>query len=264
MDHSQPLDAAQPNNRHQNPGQIAGAVPQRGIHPPANQPQRRLVWPGADLIHDRAGDFTFHPGPDERGSRLVECLICEKESTPDQLYCLPCNHWHCQDCLKENVRISFASNPFQPAKCCNVLPEEALQKYGVITHEEAQRYIKKIQELTTPHSKLYCWGGDCGAFIPLENRRKKIGACTQCGRNTCKNCLAKSHFGPCDTARLQSLEESEDKLCMLAEQKGWKRCPKCTSLIQKHGGCNHMSCHCGQQFCYKCGQPFGRTFHNCL
>lgn len=31
-----------------------------------------------------------------------------------------------------------------------------------------------------------------------------------------------------------------------------KRCPKCEKRIDKNGGCNHMSCPCGHQFCWIC------------
>ena len=36
-----------------------------------------------------------------------------------------------------------------------------------------------------------------------------------------------------------------------------KACPKCRSLIEKNGGCPHMTCaFCGEQFCWKCGKNY--------
>ena len=41
-----------------------------------------------------------------------------------------------------------------------------------------------------------------------------------------------------------------------------RRCPGCSALIEKNGGCNHMTCRsCKHQFNWCCGQPWGRT-HN--
>jgi hypothetical protein len=39
-----------------------------------------------------------------------------------------------------------------------------------------------------------------------------------------------------------------------ARFRGVKRCPKCTKVIQKSGGCDHMIClgGCGHQFCWLC------------
>lgn len=47
----------------------------------------------------------------------------------------------------------------------------------------------------------------------------------------------------------------EDQLFLdwLAEQ-GARQCPRCHMWILREHGCNHMSCRCGQQFCYHCGK----------
>lgn len=38
---------------------------------------------------------------------------------------------------------------------------------------------------------------------------------------------------------------------------GFKICPNCRNAVERNGGCDHMSCRCGKQFCYKCGAgPF--------
>jgi len=36
-----------------------------------------------------------------------------------------------------------------------------------------------------------------------------------------------------------------------------KQCPACKRPIQKNGGCNHMSCPCGNHWCWLCGQTLG-------
>ena len=36
----------------------------------------------------------------------------------------------------------------------------------------------------------------------------------------------------------------------------YKRCPKCRIWVQKTAGCEYISCKCGVQFCYRCGNLF--------
>ena len=37
------------------------------------------------------------------------------------------------------------------------------------------------------------------------------------------------------------------------KEQGVKKCPWCTRMIEKTEGCNFMTCHCGKEFCFKCG-----------
>ena len=37
------------------------------------------------------------------------------------------------------------------------------------------------------------------------------------------------------------------------KEEGVKKCPWCTRMIEKTEGCNFMTCHCGKEFCFKCG-----------
>jgi hypothetical protein len=33
-------------------------------------------------------------------------------------------------------------------------------------------------------------------------------------------------------------------------------CPSCSVLVRREGGCTHIACRCGQDFCFGCGAPF--------
>jgi len=37
-----------------------------------------------------------------------------------------------------------------------------------------------------------------------------------------------------------------------------KPCPKCKKPVAKDGGCNHVTCRCGQSFCWHCGMATGK------
>ena len=38
-------------------------------------------------------------------------------------------------------------------------------------------------------------------------------------------------------------------------------CPRCFALVERSGGCNHMHCRCGADFCYLCGESACNRSH---
>ena len=46
---------------------------------------------------------------------------------------------------------------------------------------------------------------------------------------------------------------------VLAEEEGWRRCIKCSVLVEHLDACQHITCRCGAQFCYLCGV----RWHHC-
>jgi len=75
------------------------------------------------------------------------------------------------------------------------------------------------------------------------------GTCSN-GHHTCLKCMSPRHLGPCDAAAAMDAETRE----MLVASS--KPCPGCHMLITKNDGCNHMTCRCGQHFCWRCLKPF--------
>ncbi|OTA94345.1 hypothetical protein M434DRAFT_42138, partial [Hypoxylon sp. CO27-5] len=183
----------------------------------------------------------------------MECAICLDRFPMASMNFMNCSHAHCTACLKANVDVALHSAPFVPAKCCLVIPNNVLRRAGVFTDDEMTQYKHLLEEATSPDPKLYCHDKDCGAFIPTETKKRRIGKCPACGKNTCKACREKSHWGPCNKSTLQEAQVTEELFLQLAASKGWKRCPNCLKVISKAGGCNHVACQCGQWMCYACG-----------
>jgi hypothetical protein len=42
-----------------------------------------------------------------------------------------------------------------------------------------------------------------------------------------------------------------------------KQCHHCLQLVERSAGCNHMSCTCGNEFCYECGVNWEGYEHVC-
>ncbi|KAI9727279.1 MAG: hypothetical protein M1828_006898 [Chrysothrix sp. TS-e1954] len=90
-----------------------------------------------------------------------------------------------------------------------------------------------------------------------------------CGENIDVDSV--EHFLPTDIIRrLQQREaqnstsngstpaEAEDPAFeALIARREYQRCTSCGRVFEHGGGCNHMVCHCGREFCFLCGGQYG-------
>lgn len=172
-------------------------------------------------------------------SKFQQCSTC-LDSVPSQwTLTLSCHHVHCHNCLAANVKTCLSTTPFQAAKCCQAIPTRTIKMVSSLSEDELDAYDAKMGELTSPNLKLYCVG--CGNLVIIGSTKKRVGECQQCGVKTCKLCRQKSHRGGCDQSKLEEAHQSEDLLFRLAKSKGWKACPNCANVVQKSGGCNHLT-----------------------
>lgn len=53
---------------------------------------------------------------------------------------------------------------------------------------------------------------------------------------------------------------AEELFEQFVKGKNFKQCPKCRRWVEKTQGCDHMTCRCGGEFCYKCGGPYRNCY----
>lgn len=90
----------------------------------------------------------------------------------------------------------------------------------------------------------------------------------QCGHSFCFSCGLEGHApAVCDIVKLWVRKCEDDSETANWIQANTKECPKCSSTIEKNGGCNHMNCRkCRYEFCWICSGPWsehGNNFYNC-
>ena len=72
--------------------------------------------------------------------------------------------------------------------------------------------------------------------------------CKNCGCKVCRKCNRKHHG-------YTSCKNHEWRMTLLALRKlGMTMCPTCNTYVERIDGCDHMTCICGNSFCYKCGK----------
>ncbi|KAF1978233.1 DUF1680-domain-containing protein [Bimuria novae-zelandiae CBS 107.79] len=107
---------------------------------------------------------------------------------------------------------------------------------------------------------MYCGNVECGKFLHPSEHIKDADTeiayavcdgndCFQATCYTCKSLLAEGiQEHVCQVA------ENEKKFKETVDEKGYKECFVCGRTVELAEACNHITCECGNSFCYVCGK----------
>ncbi|KAG7124807.1 E3 ubiquitin-protein ligase ARI9 like [Verticillium longisporum] len=195
---------------------------------------------------------------DERGCDTDNvCSICLEVMEPEKQIKLPCGHVWCKKCLCRHLASGLGPGAAWPPKCCDPLAASTIAWLDM--PDVLCLWLQVQQQNETPvGEQVHCARPACGEFIPARPSEQTDATCLVCGENTCRACRRASHPGrPC------TAEAEDEMLKDLMDEKGWSSCPQCSRIIELAAGCNHVTCRCGAEFCFLCGEPF-RFTHQCL
>eukprot|EP00949_MAST-11_sp_MAST-11-sp1_P001982 g1982.t1 len=195
------------------------------------------------------------------------CEICMNEYMPGEsanvhlgLVLMPmknCNHAEkvCQSCLSVYVKdIAMKDQAYihkDGIRCWNKHCTSCISvgaARDLLDHDEAAKLksmmlTKAVEQ--DPRSR-WCSNAKCGAII-------QHATCSQCSVKTCLECGQAEHSGKTCEANMDAV------LHGLIAQKKWMRCPCCSVIVEKTMACDHITCRCGGEFCYRCGRVGGTT-----
>ncbi|KAI6709609.1 hypothetical protein JHW43_007879 [Diplocarpon mali] len=156
-------------------------------------------------------------------------------------------HEYCGSCLQDLFNASITDDTLFPPRCCRELITPSGNVRIYLSTDIVQLYEAKKIEFDTPN-RTYCSNPLCSSFIRVEHISGDQASCQRCRAVTCTICKSAAHRGDCpeDTALQLVLEVARDN--------GWQRCWSCHRMVELDTGCNHMTCPCSAQFCYKCGE----------
>ncbi|KAI1059321.1 hypothetical protein LB507_003891 [Fusarium sp. FIESC RH6] len=189
----------------------------------------------------------FRPSPNDFRPRNngEDCLICAEDAQVRA----PCGCNYCMSCYREAIKIGLRSQEEFPPKCCVPFDEAAIRltRSAPLVH----LFRQMDEEHKAPvHDRLYCHDGNCAAFIPPDQN----GRCLLCHTETCLDCGGQGHPGrPCQAG------DAEEDVWATMDQNRSVNCPGCGRMIALAEACNHMTCPCGSQFCFLCGEQW----HTC-
>ena len=185
-----------------------------------------------------------------------DCKLCMTTPGPedDPLY-VECGHVWCRSCLNQYFAQSFTDRDQFPPRCCRAEGFN-LDVIGMHLEDEVLIHALDKWEEWTAKEPTYCSNMQCNVFVPEHRVVGQWAVCLSCKVKTCVECKQEEARHP--TPDQHPEPEKDEENAKLAETEGWKYCPnkKCNKLVEKIDGCDTVTCKCGKQFCYRCGNSF--------
>ncbi|CAK9143211.1 unnamed protein product [Ilex paraguariensis] len=208
------------------------------------------------------------------------CVICLEDTDVGKMFSIDgCLHRYCFSCMKQHVEVKLhhGMEPKCPHEgCTSELSIDSCRKF--LTPKLIEIMMQQIKEASIPVTeKVYCPYPKCsvlmskhevleyskGVFVAPE--RSGARKCLKCQGHFCINCKVPWHSNmTCNDYKCNNPNPPEDvKLKTLAANNLWRQCVKCNHMIELATGCFHMTCRCGYEFCYTCGDEWKNKKATC-
>lgn len=199
----------------------------------------------------------------KRGSSSeMECPSCFCEAE-DPIH-MSCGHVYCSDCFIQMCEAEkTATKEFRI--CCvkatnasGTICQRSFSLSEIQEHLPAEAFEAVLEKSFESHVSrhpgdfTYCQTPDCDQVYrisPPDTERPSTFTCKKCLVSICTFCHSSHPGKPCDKAKSIAKSILSEKT---KETLGIKACPKCSILMEKRDGCNHMTCKCGAHVCWAC------------
>jgi hypothetical protein len=180
-------------------------------------------------------------------SKKLECNICQYKYSMQDLYVMcnksPCEGYCCIMCIKKALETNIVKGyviSLESMKClfCKRISDPVF-----------------LSEIYDDYNLLFSF------YLRYRNMEKtQIGYC-KCGKiqkvKMSRNCNEDINNEDINNNNKNFICD----ICNFDIIKNKQICRQCNNYIEKIGGCNHMKCLCGYQWCWKCKSRWGVT--NC-
>ncbi|OSD08736.1 hypothetical protein PYCCODRAFT_1455722 [Trametes coccinea BRFM310] len=186
---------------------------------------------------------------------------------------LPCprSHAYCISCLNGYIHSKLDPDGtgmvnqtavIFPIRCpeCSIAewPEGIPDEVAGRVLSEKGMVLWHSQKLLDSGPRHYCPNPRCSALVQIDEESEDPQAvCPACSSLICVPCRVLWHTDlNCEEYQALPLDdrspEDQDAL-RLIKAENWRRCPNCSFIVELTHGCNHITCRCKTEFCFKCG-----------
>jgi len=197
-----------------------------------------------------------------------ECKICTEKKRIDDIHQFKdCNHECCRSCATNHILTTINRSPkIECPFCGNQLNDYDIQV--LVSHEDYFKIHQRLNESQYGPNMKYCQNYHTCNFGCILEEGPKL-ECKSCKINWCTSCNVNWHFREtCEQYQNKIKNKKIHQQVHVNDQQfyKWKErnqsivktCPHCKALIEKNGGCNHVTCRCGCDFCWLCGQKVNK------
>eukprot|EP00347_Sterkiella_histriomuscorum_P001452 403371984 len=193
---------------------------------------------------------------DEHIDENFKCPVCFDGYDEENILPLTsCDHVFHRECLQIYLNGEIQESKF-PLKC----PENACQKElliedlnDILSEEQRQKHLEFTfnQAIAQQQDMMWCPTADCKNVLVIEEGVNELH-CDQCNKDYCGQCKVEYHKER-TCAQFQAENQNDKEFLEFVKGKQFKQCPFCQFWVEKSEGCDHMTCKCKKEFCYKCG-----------
>lgn len=204
-----------------------------------------------------------------------ECPICmEKGKIEVSCITLECLHRYCNKCLRNDIVQKIKDNKIKENDISCYICKKPISIFiikNVLNKPDFIEYERKV--ISFDNSKIikkdelivHCANAKCQNLFIISNKNDiKHHKCELCSLLFCVRGCPKPHQGKtCEQSKREIEREIENEknnilFNQIRNNERLSVCPKCGAIVQKNGGCNHMTCICGTSYCYVCGNIPGK------
>eukprot|EP00048_Salpingoeca_helianthica_P015568 m.227436 g.227436 ORF g.227436 m.227436 type:complete len:474 (+) comp17212_c0_seq1:173-1594(+) len=184
----------------------------------------------------------------------TNCCTCYVEiEDPTKNFACSNNHALCSQCLENFVKVKIDMRTRNIA-CPEAECRENLDQARVVAHlpEELGLRLENTMKMIDNSDLRLCI--KCPNLVLREGSNK-----VKCG--ACNAAFCFLHEDAHEGRSCPGESESIYSQLRASAWRAWhtKTCPACHQPIEKNGGCDHMTCRCGFEICWRCGGPYARN-----
>ncbi|KAK0225636.1 hypothetical protein IW262DRAFT_1446605 [Armillaria fumosa] len=177
---------------------------------------------------------------------------------------LKCGHSYCKECLQHMLLTTDSASP--SLRCVKEVDGHSCNEYvdvGIIRKllsPEQESHLLEVAFLAHIHARpeefRYCPTPDCQVVYRPANEGTVL-VCPSCWGKICAFCHVQFHEGLSCKGHRENMEGGYEAFQRWKTEYGAKECPSCKAVIEKSGGCNHMTCaQCRTHICWVCMETF--------
>eukprot|EP00164_Ancoracysta_twista_P000612 GFYU01000809.1.p1 GENE.GFYU01000809.1~~GFYU01000809.1.p1 ORF type:complete len:496 (-),score=73.44 GFYU01000809.1:145-1632(-) len=195
------------------------------------------------------------------------CHICLENKIISERFILTCTHDFCKGCISKYIEFKIANGDVSEAAL--VCPHKqssdedlhcdepiAFDLIHLLVDDNTNAKFERFRRIQSNPNARIC--PSCETLVEPKDEANPPPADMQCSNCELAFCFYHSdaHIGSTCAEYESSIKESESRSRAWTEENA-KNCPGCKRAIEKiSGGCNHMTCRCGVEFCWLCGRRF--------